>query len=177
MQQPSGTEGIPPMTRPPASMLLALTAALLCLSASTPALALTRHTGASVLAEDESGLANAMNAQRASAGVAPLAVDPALTDIARGRSDDQVSRGYFSHVTPDGQTIFDILTADGVPWTAAGENLAESRGEDPVDAAITGFMQSPEHRDNVLNGEFHHVGVGAAQTADGITILSVVFTN
>ncbi len=165
------------MLRVSGSVLAALIALLLCRGASTVALAGAIQAPASALVQDESGLANAMNAQRVSDGLAPLSVDPTLMVIARDRSDDQAARGYFSHVTPDGRTIYDILTADGVDWTAAGENLAESRGEDPVNAAITGFMQSPEHRDNVLDTDYHHVGVGAAEEPDGTTILSVVFTN
>jgi uncharacterized protein YkwD len=165
------------MARLSTSALLALLASLLCLGASSTALAINAPPTITALAQDESSLAAAINSQRQDDSIAPLAVDATLTGIARDRSDDQVSRGYFSHTTPDGRTIFDILTADGVNWTLAGENLAESRGEDPVTAAITGFMHSPEHRDNVLDGGFHHVGVGAAQAADGTTILSVVFTN
>ncbi len=165
------------MARLSASALLALIASLLCLGASSTAIAVNTPPATTALAQDESGLAAALNGQRQDAGIAPLTVDATLTGIARDRSGDQVSRGYFSHTTPDGRTIFDILTADGVNWTLAGENLAESRGEDPVNAAITGFMRSPEHRDNVLNAGYNHVGVGAAEAADGTTILSVVFTN
>jgi uncharacterized protein YkwD len=131
----------------------------------------------SALVQNESGLAAAINGQREANGLSDLAVDTALTDVARFRSDDQVSRHYFSHVTPDGKTIFDYLNADGIPWSSAGENLAESRGMDPVQAAINGFMQSPEHRDNVLGAGYGRVGVGASQGSDGTTIITVVFTN
>jgi uncharacterized protein YkwD len=55
--------------------------------------------------------------------------------------------------------------------------LAQSRGVDPVKAAIDGFMQSPEHRDNVLGSNYRRVGVGVAQRDDATTVLTVVFTN
>src|SRR6476660_4161899 len=127
--------------------------------------------------QTESGLVSAINGQRAANGLGGLSVDGSLTDVARLRSDDQVSRHYFSHVTPDGQTVFDFLNAEGVSWWVAGENLAESRGMDLVSAAIDGFMKSPEHRDNVLGGNYGRVGVGASTGSDGTTILTVVFTN
>lgn len=132
---------------------------------------------AAALASDESRLVSQMNDERAANGVAPLSIDSELTAVARYRSDDQVSRNYFSHTTPDGTTVFDVLDNAGVSFTTAGENLAESRGYDPVQAAVDGFMQSPPHRANLLNPDFASVGVGAAMTSDGTTILTVVFTN
>lgn len=128
-------------------------------------------------AQDETGLTAAINAQRAADGLPPLVSDPALTQIARERSADQVTRHYFAHTAPDGGTVFDLLNAADPSWVYGGENLAESRGVDAVSAAINGFMQSPEHRDNVLSPNYARVGVGAAQTDDSTTILTVVFTN
>ncbi|HTE83565.1 MAG TPA: CAP domain-containing protein [Dehalococcoidia bacterium] len=128
-------------------------------------------------AQDEAGLAAAINAQRVTNGMAPLAVDPALTEVARERSGDQVARHYFSHTTPDGQTVFDLLNADGVSWVYGGENLAESRGMDAVQSAVSGFMHSAAHRDNVLSSHYGRIGVGAAQSADSTTVLTVVFTD
>lgn len=132
---------------------------------------------ASVLAGEAAGLVTALNAQRTENGVAPLTVDPSLMTLAQARSADQVARHYFGHFTPDGKDIFDLLNAGGIPWTYAGENLAESQNTDPVQAAVTNFLHSPEHRANMLNPDYGNVGVGAAITADGMTILTVVFTN
>jgi len=107
----------------------------------------------------------------------PLSVDPRLMDLARARSQDQVARSYFSHTTPDGKTIFDLLSDMMIGYTNAGENLAESRGLDPAQTAIDNFLKSPPHRANVLEPNDGRAGVGAATSADGTTILSVVFTN
>jgi uncharacterized protein YkwD len=130
-----------------------------------------------VFVQEESGLAAAINAQRTTDGLQPLAVDPALTQVARERSDDQVAEHYFAHTAPDGGTVFDLLNAAGIGWVYGGEDLAQSRGVDPVKAAIDGFMQSPEHRDNVLGSNYRRVGVGVAQRDDATTVLTVVFTN
>ncbi len=129
------------------------------------------------LSSDETGLVAAINARRIADGLVPLAVDPALTQVARERSTDQAESHYFSHTAPDGHTVFDLLSADGIGWVYGGENLAESRGTDPVQAAISGFMQSSAHRDNVLGARYARVGVGAAQTSDATIILTVVFTD
>ncbi|MGI8550778.1 MAG: CAP domain-containing protein [Dehalococcoidia bacterium] len=134
-------------------------------------------TLAAALQTDEDGLVQAINQRRTNQGLVPLTTDPMLMQIARQRSQDQVSRHYFSHTAPEGTNIFDLLGKAQVNFSAAGENLAESQGQDPVQAAIDAFMYSPAHRDNVLNPGYGHVGVGAAMSDDGTTLLTVVFTN
>jgi len=68
--------------------------------AGTAGIALTRH---------ESAMLEAINAQRAIAGLPALRFEPALLPVARGRSGDMAARGYFSHTTPEGQTVQDLL--------------------------------------------------------------------
>jgi uncharacterized protein YkwD len=124
----------------------------------------------------ESGLVNAINAQREAHGLAALAVDPTLVEIARLRSDDLANRQYFSHVAPDGTTVFSILADYGIPYYFAGENLARNNapGAASIDYAINGFMNSPSHRAIVL-GAFTHVGIGATTDWNGFTYFAVVF--
>jgi cysteine-rich secretory family protein len=125
----------------------------------------------------EYGLETSINSARHDAGLSQLSEDPRLVLLARARSQDMANRHYFAHVSPDGLTIFSILDDSRVPWWSAGENLAESRGYDPVQFAINGFMKSPPHRANVLNSHYQRIGVGQATSSDGMTILTVVFTN
>ena len=173
----------PPRALLALSVFAVLTGASVAALAQTPANTVAYGpvaTGASAvvtLGSEEAALASDINQQRAANAVAPLTVDPQLTAIARARSQDQVSQHYFSHTNPEGQTVFDLLDAANIPWMAAGENLAESNGLDAVQAAIDGFTKSPLHRANMLSTDFTRVGVGAAETADGTTIFSVVFTN
>ncbi len=130
---------------------------------------------ATVLPQVEDGLAAAINAERTTDGLSTLIDDPSLVDIARQRSEDQLDRDYFSHLSPDGTSVYDLLDADSIPWTAAGENLARVRGTDPVEASIAGFMASAEHRANVLDAAYTRFGVGVAAAGDGTVILTVVF--
>ncbi|MGI8553537.1 MAG: CAP domain-containing protein [Dehalococcoidia bacterium] len=147
---------------------------------SSHALAISSTVGqrrAADLSDSEVRLALAINDVRAENGLWGLQLDPILEDVARARSVDQVSRRHISHVTPEGVTIFDLLDEAGITFVSAGENIAESTGIDPVQQAIDGFLQSPAHRANLLSASYDHVGVGAAETPDGITVLTVVFTN
>jgi uncharacterized protein YkwD len=150
-----------------ASLAPALTAPLTAENQSDP----------TTLVPDEAGLAAAINHARVQDGLLPLAIDPVLTEVARERSSDQIVRHYFAHVTPDGSTVYDLLDADGVDWTVAGENLARVRDTDPVEASIDGFLASPEHRANVLGVAYDRVGVGEAEASDGTAVLTVVFVN
>jgi uncharacterized protein YkwD len=135
------------------------------------------ETVEALMAQDAVGLAAAVNAQRTLNGLAVLQADPELAQLAQVRSQDQVARHYFSHVAPDGGTVFSLLDLAGVPWTAAGENLAQTNAPDPAQSAVDGFMQSPEHRANVLDPGYGRIGTGAASAEDGNIILTVVFTN
>ena len=108
----------------------------------------------------------AINGERANAGLPPLAIDERLVGLARERSNDMMTRGYFSHTTPEGKMIFDFLEASGIYSPYAGENLARSNAEasQAVQLALSGFMNSPTHRKNVLNSHYTHLGIGEATT-------------
>jgi uncharacterized protein YkwD len=170
----------------PARRLALLAVAVSCVltigasaAIAAPASSAPRQTDTvdALMAQDALRLAAAVNAQRAQNGLATLQTDPELAQLAQARSQDQVSRHYFSHVAPDGKTVFSLLDLAGVSWTAAGENLAQTNAPDPAQSAVDGFMQSPEHRANVLDPGFGRVGTGAASADDGTVILTVVFTN
>ncbi len=166
----------------PRPVLLSVAALALCLFYSGAngvgqPLYAANESSIEVLAGEASGLAAAINQQRIAADLPVLTVDQTLGEIARGRSEDQLDRHYYSHTTPEGNTVLDILDEAGIPWTAAGENLEFVRGKPPVPAAIDDFMASPEHRANVLDPAYDRFGVGVAESSDGSTILTVVFTN
>lgn len=120
---------------------------------------------------------NAHNVERANAGLGALQLDATLTQIARTRAQDMASKGYFSHTSPTGQTAFSLLTASGYSYSLAGENLARNNYPDgqSVSVAMTGFMNSPSHRENVLEPTFTRVGIGMAVGTDGLKYYAVVF--
>lgn len=98
-----------------------------------------------------------VNQERAKAGLAPLAWDPALVEVARRHSADMFARGYFAHTTPEGESPFDRFTRSGITYRTAGENLALAP---TLSLAHTGLMNSPGHRANILSPEFGRVGIG-----------------
>lgn len=126
---------------------------------------------------DEQLLVQLTNQSRASAGLPALTVDPALTDIARWRSQDMIDRNYFSHqIPPNGTLVFAEMTARGYCYTTAGENIGTNNFPDDIatQSIHQGFMDSSGHRANIL-GNWTMIGVGAYKGADGKHMWTVLF--
>jgi len=118
-----------------------------------------------------------VNSDRAANGVAPLAYSASLARVAQYRAQDMLNRNYFSHYDPStGQLAFvGLLRLWGIPYSTAGENIAWSTN--PSMAAInTMFMNSPEHRANILKAAYHRVGLGVASNGAKIMVVEV-FSN
>ncbi|MGH7608477.1 MAG: CAP domain-containing protein [Candidatus Dormibacteria bacterium] len=82
-----------------------------------------------------------------------------------GRAADMLTRDYFSHVIPgcsaDGGYVWAIMSADGIGWTSAGENVGWNSGDgDPAAGANAQFMASAEHEANIL-GNYDELGIGS----------------
>lgn len=128
---------------------------------------------------EELAVLQATNSLRKEHGLAPLEPDAKLVLIARSRSKDMAQRNYFSHVTPEGGDVFNILRLQKVAFWAAGENLARNNYEEPQvpKVAMNGWMKSPEHRANLLHASFGRLGVGVAVAADNKHYITQVFTD
>lgn len=90
--------------------------------------------------------------------VAPLVMQPALRCAARLHSKDMIDRAYFSHTTPDGVTFSQRITNAGYRWRTVGENIAS--GYRSPQAVVDGWIKSPGHCVNLMNGAFRDIGVG-----------------
>lgn len=98
-----------------------------------------------------------VNHERTSRGIPALTLNDRITVVARAYAMDMWERQYFSHYNPEGQTVADRFDAAGISYTIAGENLALA----PTEAtAMTGLMNSPGHKANILDTEFHKIGIG-----------------
>ena len=119
----------------------------------------------------------AINGERAKAGLPVLAIDERLAVLARERSNDMVTRGYFSHTTPEGKMVFDFLDARGIYSPYAGENLGRIYGEanQAVQLVVAAFMNSGPHRKNVLNSHYTHLGIGEVTNSEGMLYFTLVF--
>jgi len=119
------------------------------------------------------------NAQRSGAGLPGFTLDARLTQVARQRAQDMATRNYFSHTSPSGETAFTILDQIGYAYQLAGENIARNNypDSDTVQVSMTGFMNSPSHRGNILEPAFRRIGIGVAFAPDGMKYFAVTFSN
>ena len=115
-----------------------------------------------------------VNEERIKRGLAPLTFDPTLREVARSHSQDMFSRGYFSHYSPEGRDVGDRLTAVGAFFLVAGENLAYAPN---VKIAHEGLMNSPGHRENILDTQYHKLGVGVVDGGIYGKMFTQAFTN
>lgn len=119
----------------------------------------------------------AINRERAAYGLAPLRFASDLSVVARAHSQDMVERDYFAHQSPEGKDLRHRFARYGISnWRYIAENIACNRGyEDPVVTAVTGWMNSPGHRKNILNKGLVESGIGVAVSEAGRVVFTQVF--
>ncbi len=104
--------------------------------------------------------AGLVNRERRLVGLYDLAWDDRLGLAARGHAEDMAFQNYFSHVSLDGRTPGDRITAAGYSWNACGENIAA--GQMTPEEVMASWMNSAGHRANILTNTFCDIGVGYA---------------
>lgn len=104
------------------------------------------------------------NQQRYMAHESPLSVNTMLTRAAQSKANDMVRQNYWSHESPDGGTPWSFIAATGYTYQLAGENLAY--GFTSAKQAIAAWMNSTEHRRNLLNRDFTDVGFGVSSSSN-----------
>jgi len=108
----------------------------------------------------------ATNASRGRFELPTLRLNRELSLIARRHSLAMARDDRLFHTTD-----VDVYL-QGITWHAWGENVGYTPGD--VDSLERAFMNSTEHRDNILNGAFHRVAIGAVRV-DGTLWVTVFF--
>lgn len=105
-----------------------------------------------------------VNASRDEFNIEPLEYDDAVSEVARDHSRDMAERDYFAHDSPEGNTLQDRIDGRSLDYELAGENIATGHTS-PIFAHHS-LMNSMEHRVNILNSSFTHMGAGAGYNDD-----------
>jgi uncharacterized protein YkwD len=116
------------------------------------------------LSEDEQAVLDLTNAERKKADLPPLTANPKLFEAARGHAANMAKQNKLEH-TLDGKTLADRVIATGYKFSRAGENIG-GKQQTPKDA-VNAWMNSPLHKDNLLNKRFTDVGLAVAKSANG----------
>ena len=116
----------------------------------------------------EQELLDSVNTERKAYGLDELAWGGGLANLALAQSEDMYERQYFSHWNPEnegpsdrarlghaGSHKFDPIIP---PYYSIGENIA--CGYPDVASVMEAWMNSPEHRANILSPSYTHIGIG-----------------
>jgi uncharacterized protein YkwD len=79
--------------------------------------------------------------------------------LQKGR--DMIDKDYWAHVAPDGTQPWKFFSQFGYKYRFAGENLA--RDFSNANDAVNAWMNSPTHKDNILNPKYKEIGIGITE--------------
>lgn len=111
-----------------------------------------------------STLLDATNKVREAEGSRTLTLNDELNYAAQKKAQDMTTRNYWSHKTPEGNDPWAFINETSYRFNKAGENLAY--GFENSDGVVTGWMNSPSHRSNMLDKSFSEVGFGVADSTN-----------
>ncbi|GIE97898.1 CAP domain-containing protein [Paractinoplanes rishiriensis] len=157
------------LTAAPALLVMAAPA-----DAKVPAPPLPRHAPAGSVAPAVlmSEVVTRTNQQRRANGCGQLGVDRELTVASVRQSLYMARTGVFSHVWRDGTTFVARSHAAGYSQPS-GENIAW--GYRTSEEVVEAWMNSPTHRENILNCSAHSIGTGVAYGKNGLPYFTQVF--
>lgn len=115
-----------------------------------------------------------VNKERVNRGLKALMFDGKLRDVGRVHSEDMFEKGYFSHFSPEGNTVADRAETGGVDFLVIGENLAYAPN---VELAHKGLMNSEGHRANILSKDYGKIGIGILDGGVYGMMFTQVFSN
>jgi uncharacterized protein YkwD len=113
----------------------------------------------------ERSFASKTNKARASHGLSKVSLDPQLSQSATKHNSSMVSKTLLFHTS--NSQFYDWVTN----WSMLGENVGEGGGVAVLQKA---FMHSPEHRANILERSFKHIGI-AVKEKNGVMWVTVQF--
>ncbi len=129
------------------------------------------------LSGEETQIHYLINNERRKKGLSDLYWDEELAKIARAYSKKMAKESFFSHYDRDGNSVIDRARESNISgWNKIGENLFYCEGYNDFDSlAVRGWMNSPEHRRNILDRQFTTTGIGVARSRDGRIYITQVF--
>ena len=105
-----------------------------------------------------------VNAQRTTRGLRPLRVSRRLTAAANYHTRQMGQLGFFEHESVNGAPFWrriERFYPGGRGYWSVGENLFYESPETSASSAVREWMQSPPHRQNILDREWRDIGISA----------------
>jgi len=113
------------------------------------------------------------NKERLNVNEKPLKLNKKLDQAAYFKAKNMFAKQYWAHDAPDGMPPWKWLSDVEYNYNKAGENLA--RNFTSTDAVIIAWMNSSEHKANILNSDYQDVGFAIVngKIDDQVTLLVV----
>lgn len=105
----------------------------------------------------ESKMINLVNKERQLISLNKLTENGLLNLSARNKACEMGNKNYFEHISPDGIEPWDFIKKVGYYYSFAGENISKNND---IEKAMIDFMNSQEHRDNILSPNYKEIGIG-----------------
>lgn len=113
----------------------------------------------------ERNLFDALNRERAAQGLPALQWDESLAAAARQHAARMAQQNVLSHQLPGEPPVQDRATLAGAHFSLIAENIAVAPNPATIHSA---WMQSPHHRENILDPELNVVGIAVVRGGDGL---------
>ena len=133
------------------------------------------------ITEFESLIWRFSNIERVKNGLPALLYDDGLASLSRLHSKNMLNLRFFDHKDDKGNYVNErkMLYYPELVVSSIGENLARFYNTDEIftpEEIVTGWMNSPLHRENILNDNFTHMGVGVVNHK-GFLLATQTFAN
>ena len=138
----------------------------------------------------EKSILHYTNRERTRRGLKKLKGQPSLIRAARGHSRWMARRNRYSHTGGGGSQPQHRVQRAGYVSVSVGENIWRTSGSSGLawhsrfhwnsswrlgHAAVISWMNSPGHRENILNPSWQHIGIGVGRKRKGEVYLTQNF--
>ncbi len=137
------------------------------------------------LSKLEAYMVNVVNDEREKHGLARLQNDPALAEVARAHSAEMRDKKYFNHESPTRALHFPLdryVAAFGTTPHIIAENIYQAWDshslltQEETLKAHTALMNSPHHRENLMDPRVTRIGIGFSTDATGNLWITQMFS-
>lgn len=105
------------------------------------------------------------NQQRSKLSLSNLKENDMLNQAAKAKALNMLEEDYWAHYAPSGKDPWSFIIGSGYKFSYAGENLA--RNFYTSDEVVKAWMNSPTHRDNIVNDKYQDIGIAVV---DGVLL-------
>lgn len=109
-----------------------------------------------ILTQEEQETLDLINEYRNENGLTSLKPLSDLQEVSKLKAKDLIENSYFSHTSPNLGNPFEMLAKNEIDYSIAGENLA---GNINPQKAIEAWINSPSHKENILEDKFEYTGI------------------